>query len=143
MKDMAPTYPAAVGAAIKARRKQLGWTLAGLANQLNSDVGNISRIEKGKQGVNLAKLNQIAIALHIKPSWLLQQAENNYVWETLRRINIDLCWDPEASVWVAESHGIGVVTEADSISEVFDRLAVVVPTTAKENRQILPSGKAK
>ena len=52
-----------VGTEIRKRRKALKWTLEDLANRVDSDTGNLSRIETGKQGVNEEMLRKIALAL--------------------------------------------------------------------------------
>ena len=37
-------------------------------------------------------------------------------------------WDPEASVWVAESEDVpGLVTEADTVEQLVAKLRVMVP----------------
>lgn len=52
-----------VGAEIRRRRKALKWTLEELANRVDSDTGNLSRVETGKQGASEEVLRKIAHAL--------------------------------------------------------------------------------
>ena len=43
-------------------------------------------------------------------------------------------WDPDARVWVAESDDVpGLVTEADTIEQLMDRLQVLVPELLELN----------
>ena len=44
-------------------------------------------------------------------------------------------WDPEAKVWVAESKDVaGLVTEADTIEELEDKLRVMIPELLEANQ---------
>lgn len=52
-----------VGQNIRKRRKALGWKILDLANRVDSDVGNISRLERGVQGYSDDMLKKIATAL--------------------------------------------------------------------------------
>ncbi|WMD23329.1 XRE family transcriptional regulator [Achromobacter seleniivolatilans] len=52
-----------MGENIRQRRKALGWTILELANRIGSDVGNLSRLERGKQGFSDEILAKIADAL--------------------------------------------------------------------------------
>ncbi len=52
-----------VGDNIRRLRKARGWTILELANRIESDVGNISRLERGKQGYSDEMLQKIATAL--------------------------------------------------------------------------------
>lgn len=52
-----------VGDNIRRLRKARGWTILELANRIDSDVGNISRLERGKQGYSDEMLRKIAHAL--------------------------------------------------------------------------------
>lgn len=52
-----------VGFGIRKRRKFLGITLKDLAQIVESDVGNLSRLERGKQAITDAFLSKIAEAL--------------------------------------------------------------------------------
>lgn len=57
-----------VGNRIRALRKMHGMTLSELAEATGGDVGNISRLERGKQGYTEAHLVKIADALSVKVS---------------------------------------------------------------------------
>lgn len=51
------------------------------------------------------------------------------------KITVDAFWDGEAGVWVAEAReGIGLVTEARTIEELQQRLALIVPDLLSEDR---------
>ena len=52
-----------VGTEIRRRRKAFKWTLDDLANRVDSDTGNLSRVETGKQGASEETLRKIAGAL--------------------------------------------------------------------------------
>lgn len=49
-----------IGSEIRRRRKALNWTLEELANRVESDTGNLSRIETGKQGISKDMLLKFA-----------------------------------------------------------------------------------
>ena len=84
-----------VGKNIRSLRKQKGLTLNQLATEIGSDVGNLSRIERGVQGYSDQIINKIAGALkvpvaalfldedhtvdHIKPRRGLPQGLDNLV----------------------------------------------------------------
>ncbi len=43
-------------------------------------------------------------------------------------------WDPEASVWVATSNDVpGLVTEAQTIEEMVEKLKVIIPELLESN----------
>lgn len=52
-----------VGENIRRLRQARGWKILELANRIDSDVGNISRLERGKQGYSDEMLAKIAKAL--------------------------------------------------------------------------------
>lgn len=64
-----------VGSEIRRRRKALKLTLEDLANRVDSDTGNLSRIETGKQGANEEMLRKIAQALGCSAADLFSGAE--------------------------------------------------------------------
>ena len=64
-----------IGKNIRLRRKQLKMTQEQLALEVNSDAGNLSRIENGKQSIPLDKIELYAKALNCKPSDLLIEQE--------------------------------------------------------------------
>lgn len=64
-----------VGSEIRRRRKALKWTLEDLANRVDSDTGNLSRIETGKQGASEDMLRKIAVALGCAVADLFAGAE--------------------------------------------------------------------
>ena len=48
-------------------------------------------------------------------------------------------WDPEASVWVAQSDDVpGLVTEADDIEALVAKLEVLIPELLEANGVALP-----
>lgn len=66
---------AAVGGEIRKRRKALGMTLEELALQVGGDNGNLSRLERGKQGYSDEMLRKIAQALGCSVADLFSGAE--------------------------------------------------------------------
>jgi len=60
-----------IGKIIRQRRKQLNMTQEELALEVNSDAGNLSRVENGKQGIPLDKIELYAKALRCRPADLL------------------------------------------------------------------------
>lgn len=64
-----------VGTEIRRRRKALKWTLEELANRVDSDTGNLSRVETGKQGASEDMLRRIAGALGCTVADLFSGAE--------------------------------------------------------------------
>jgi amino-acid N-acetyltransferase len=66
----------ALGQAIRKRRKALGFTLQELASEVGADGGNLSRIERGAQGVSEAMLRKLCTALKCTPAFLYSQADN-------------------------------------------------------------------
>ena len=59
-----------VGNAIRKRRKQLNLTLQALAARVDTDSGNLSRIERGTQGVSEAMLMRLCDALDCTAAYL-------------------------------------------------------------------------
>jgi amino-acid N-acetyltransferase len=68
---------ASVGSAIRKQRKGLGLTLQQLASAIESDSGNLSRVERGEQGITEPMLHKIASALNCTPAYLYSQYEQN------------------------------------------------------------------
>lgn len=64
-----------LGEAIRKRRKLLGLTLQDLANRIDADTGNLSRIERGTQGLSEAMLRKLCAALDCTPAFLYAHAE--------------------------------------------------------------------
>lgn len=65
-----------LGEALRKRRKALGMTLQQLAAKTNADTGNLSRIERGEQGLSEAMLFRLCAALDCSPAHLYAQAES-------------------------------------------------------------------
>ena len=59
-----------IGLAIRKQRKSLGLTLQELATKVGSDGGNLSRIERGEQGITEAMLHKVSAALSCTPAFL-------------------------------------------------------------------------
>ena len=52
----------------------------------------------------------------------------------MREYRVNAFWDPEASVWVAESEDVaGLVTEADTVEQLVAKLRVMVPELLEAN----------
>lgn len=64
-----------IGKEIRRRRQALNWTLEYLANLVESDTGNLSRIENGKQGASADMLSRIATALSCTPADLFSDGD--------------------------------------------------------------------
>jgi len=64
-----------LGLSIRKRRKLLNITLQELAAQTGADSGNLSRIERGAQGVSEALLRKICTALDCTPAYLYALTE--------------------------------------------------------------------
>ncbi len=65
------------GKALRKRRKALGLTLQQLADRIEADTGNLSRIERGGQGVSETMLHKLCAALDCSPAFLYAQAETS------------------------------------------------------------------
>lgn len=79
-----------IGEQIRRLRKEKGMTLSELALRVDSDVGNLSRLERGKQGYSEQILQKIASALDVKISVLFSSDEdistvNKYSIESLKK----------------------------------------------------------
>jgi len=66
-----------LGTALRKRRKSLNLTLTELAKRVDADGGNLSRIERGSQGVSEAMLRRLCAALDCTPAFLYAQSEAN------------------------------------------------------------------
>ncbi len=65
-----------IGEVIRALRKYKRWSLEELAQQITDyDTGNLSKFERGKQGIKETKLNQIATAFDISLKDIYSAAE--------------------------------------------------------------------
>lgn len=52
----------------------------------------------------------------------------------MRILRVQAFWDAEAGVWVAESPDVpGLATEAETLEELWAKLAVMVPELLEEN----------
>lgn len=75
-----------IGLSIRKRRKSLNISLQTLAYQVEADSGNLSRIERGVQGVTEVMLRKICVALNCTPAYLYNQYEYSQTIST----NIEL-----------------------------------------------------
>jgi amino-acid N-acetyltransferase len=64
-----------LGSALRQRRKALGLTLQELAKRVEADSGNLSRIERGEQGLSEAMMRRLCAALDCTPAFLYAHAE--------------------------------------------------------------------
>ena len=64
-----------LGSAIRHQRKSLHFTLQALANIIGADSCNLSRIERGEQGITEAMLRKLCAALDCTPAFLYAQSE--------------------------------------------------------------------
>ena len=52
-----------------------------------------------------------------------------------KQITVNAEWDPEAKVWVATSDDVpGLITEADTIEALAEKLSVMIPELLEANR---------
>ncbi|MGH6943913.1 MAG: DUF1902 domain-containing protein [Geminicoccaceae bacterium] len=57
----------------------------------------------------------------------------------MREFKVTAFWDPEASVWVAESEDVpGLVTEAETMEALIAKLQVIVPDLLEANGVLQP-----
>lgn len=71
-----------IGEKIKQIRKANKMTLSELALRVDSDVGNLSRLERGKQGYSEAMVEKIAEALSVPVSELFSSSDANDTVDT-------------------------------------------------------------
>jgi len=64
----------AIGAIIRSRRKDLGYSQEGFAHICELDRSHMGRIERGRSNITLVVLLKIAKKLKIKPSEILKQS---------------------------------------------------------------------
>lgn len=64
-----------LGTAIRQQRKALHLTLQALADEVGADAGNLSRIERGEQGITEVMLRKLCAALKCSPAFLYAQSE--------------------------------------------------------------------
>lgn len=64
-----------LGAIIRKRRLALNLTLDALAQQIDADAGNLSRIERGELGISEAQIRKIATALNTSPASLFAESD--------------------------------------------------------------------
>ncbi len=71
-----PTYPLSLGERLRCRRREKGWTQDQLAAQAGTNQAVIQKIENGRS-LRPRKINEIASALEVTPSWLMFGEETN------------------------------------------------------------------
>ncbi len=64
-----------IGAAIRSLRKAQDRTLEELAEKIDSDASNLSRMERGEQEITTEKLSRISHALNVPISGIYRLAE--------------------------------------------------------------------
>lgn len=75
-----------LGAAIRQQRKALHLTLQALADEVGADAGNLSRIERGEQGITEVMLRKLCAALKCSPAFLYAQSEPSQALITSEKI---------------------------------------------------------
>lgn len=60
-----------IGEKIKARRKELGWSLAELGDRMGYNKSTVLRIERGEVDLPQSRIAQFAQVLDVKPSYLM------------------------------------------------------------------------
>ena len=66
-----------LGAIIRSRRQAAKVTLESLAKAIDSDAGNLSRIERGELGISEAQIRKIATALNTTPASLFAESDTD------------------------------------------------------------------
>lgn len=57
-----------------------------------------------------------------------------------KQITVNAEWDPEAKVWVATSDDVpGLITEANTVEALAEKLSVVIPELLEANRALVDS----
>lgn len=132
-----------VGENIRERRKAKGWKILDLANRVDSDVGNISRLERGVQGYSDEMLKRIAHALGCSVADLFSGSGGvanvaptplgsrripliNYVQAGLLTEVVDIYHVGDAAEWL--------LTDRDLSSDAF-ALEIVGPSMLPEFRE--------
>jgi amino-acid N-acetyltransferase len=64
-----------IGNTVRNRRQALKITLESLARAIDSDAGNLSRIERGELGISEAQIRKIASALNTTPASLFAESD--------------------------------------------------------------------
>jgi len=63
-------HESTLGARLRKRRKELGWTQTELAEKVKTSQAVIQKIENGKS-LRPRILEELAIAMQVKPAWLM------------------------------------------------------------------------
>lgn len=107
-----------LGTSIRGLRKAVGMSTLELANACQSDVGNISRIERGKQWPNAAMLERIADALGVSASVFfaatrraqqMEEPANEYTAN--RPAPVPLISSVSAGKWLDNSRDLDYITD--------------------------------
>jgi len=64
------SHESTLGARLRKRRKELGWTQTELAEKVKTSQAVIQKIENGKS-LRPRILEELAIAMQVKPAWLM------------------------------------------------------------------------
>jgi len=71
-----PDYQISLGERLRCRRREKGWTQDQLAAHAGTNQAVIQKIENGRS-LRPRKINEIASALEVSPSWLMFGEESN------------------------------------------------------------------
>ncbi|WP_375058385.1 XRE family transcriptional regulator [Zobellella sp. DQSA1] len=119
-----------VGAKIRALRKERGMTINDLATAADSDVGNISRLERDMQGASTQMLTKIADALNVSVADIFAEPGKFKVQENTATYGDDVPI-PQFDVRGAMGNGCAPPDYADVIKRVTltkDYLASIRPS---------------
>lgn len=72
---------------IRTLREERNWSQKDMAEKLNMSVNGYAKIERGKNSVNIFRLEQIAAILEVDVHELLPQPENNPAYLIIRGDN--------------------------------------------------------
>ncbi|WP_323954422.1 helix-turn-helix domain-containing protein [Aeromonas caviae] len=109
-----------VGAKIRALRKERKMTISELATQVDSDVGNISRLERDIQGFSPQLLSKIAEALRVPVAELFSDHQ-----QPAQHQNMELATPDFHRIPVITYVQAGVWTETSEIRECDGNMAYI------------------
>jgi transcriptional regulator with XRE-family HTH domain len=73
----------AVGAKIRNIRQMRKLTLQQVAAEVGTDTGNLSRMERGKQGIGLMMMSKLAEALNVRPDLFWRETDDEGAFQQM------------------------------------------------------------
>ena len=113
-----------IGRAIREARKAKGWTLEELAHQVGTDSGNLSRLERGRQGASQDLLIKIldALGMPLGSTIAAESMRSNIESADVQRSAVPVISWAQAGQWT----GTDVMT-AFTVGDVEEWVACPVP----------------